>query len=101
MILASGGAVVGDLGALLGRPRGFLGPLGAILGRLGAVLARAEPILSRLDALVGPQEGPKGKIIDFQSVFDAFEAQKGSATFGWFLGRRKWRGPWGGLGGET
>ena len=65
MILASGGAVVGALGALWGRPRGFLGPLGAILDCLGAVLARPEAILSRFGALVCPQEGPKGKIIDF------------------------------------
>ena len=72
MILFSGGAVVGALGALLGRHWGFLGPLGAILDRLGAVLARTEPILSRLGAVVAPQEAQEAQIIDFQYVFCRF-----------------------------
>ena len=65
MILASGGALDGPLGALLDLLWGFLGPLGAILDRLGVVLARPEAILSRLEALLDPQEGPNAKIIDF------------------------------------
>ena len=65
MISASGGAVVGALGALLGRHLGFLGPLGTISDRLGAVLARTEPILNRLGALSAPQEAQEVEIIDF------------------------------------
>ena len=72
-------ALLGPFWAVLGFS---LGPLGAILDCLGAVLARPEAILSRFGALVGLQEGPKAKIIDFSEAFDVFEAQKGSATFG-------------------
>ena len=82
MIWASGGAVVGALGALWGRPRGFLGPLGAILDCLGAVLARPEAILSRLEAHLDPQEAHKAQISNLQPVFVGFEAQKGSVIFG-------------------
>eukprot|EP00959_Pyramimonas_sp_CCMP1952_P154839 3239309-Pyramimonas_sp.AAC.1 len=59
MILAYGGAVVGALGALLGRHLSFLGPLGTISDRLGAVVARAEFILNGLGALSAPPQKPK------------------------------------------
>ena len=82
MILVSGGAVVGALGAFLGRPWGFLGPLGANLDRPGAVLARLEAILSRLDALMGPQEAQEAKIIDFTLVLAGLGAPNGGRQIG-------------------
>ena len=97
MFLASEGALGGPVAALLGRLGGFLGPLGALLGRLESILGRLEAILSRLEAFLDPQVAEGAQISDFHLFFDVFGPQKGALH----PGRRKWRGPWGGLGGET
>eukprot|EP00959_Pyramimonas_sp_CCMP1952_P305622 6395317-Pyramimonas_sp.AAC.1 len=81
MISASGGAVVGALRALLGRPWGFGGllgavlgascaPVGNILGRLGAVLGRRGAILGHVEALVEPQEAQEVEFVDFPVGFE-------------------------------
>ena len=76
MILASGGALGGPLGALSGRFPGLLGLLGAILDRLGAVWACIEAILSRRDGLLDPQGAQGAKTVDFHTFSYVFGLQK-------------------------
>ena len=97
MILASGSALGGPLGALLGLLGGFLGPLGAILDSLGVVLARPEAVWSRLEALLGLQEGQRAQIIDFPYVLVRFGAPKGGPSF-WYGAVARLQG---GVRGET
>ena len=67
--LASGGALWGPLGALLGRLWGLMGPLGTILGRLGAILGRLGPPWGHLEALLESQEAQEAEFVDFPQVF--------------------------------